>query len=69
MKKLHQKRDGALRVVTCGLPDSPKMTLIVDDKRILCYQRWQDGKWEAIGTQDGYPYRKNLEIAEVINRL
>ena len=69
MRKLHQKRERALRIVTCGLPDSPKMTLIVDDKRMLCCQRWQDGKWEPIYTQDERPYRKNIEIAAAINRL
>jgi len=69
MRKLHQKRESVLRVVTCGLPDSPKTTLIADDKRILCYQRWQDNKWEPIYTQDERPYRKNIEIAAAINRL
>ena len=69
MSKPHQKGKSALRVVTCGLPDSPKMTLIVDDKRMLCYQRWQDGRWEPIYAQDERPYRKNLEVAEAINRL
>jgi len=69
VKKLHQNRAGVLRVVVCGLHDDPKVTLLADNKRLLCYRRWQDSKWEPIYTEDGRLYRKSLEIAEVINRL
>ncbi len=69
MRKLYQQRQGVVRVVTCGLPGNPKMTLIADDKRILCCQHWQDGKWEPVQTQDERPSRKSIDIAEVINRL
>jgi hypothetical protein len=58
MKRLRQNKGAALRVVTYGMPVSPKMTLIADDKQMLYYQRWQDGKGEPIYTQDGHPFRK-----------
>ena len=69
MKKLHQKREGELRVIKCGLTNSQQISLLADDKRILCYQRWQDSQWEPIYTDKQPIYTESLGIAAAVNRL
>jgi hypothetical protein len=69
MKKLHQEKEGKLRVISCGLLSSQQMSLLANDKRILCYQRRQDNQWEPIYTDNQSIFIESLGIAAAINRL
>ena len=69
MKKLHQEKEGELRVISCGLPSSQQMSFLANDKQILCYQRWQDNQWEPIYTDNQFIFIESLGIAAAINRL
>ena len=69
MKKLRQEKEGELRVIICGLPSSQEMSLLANDKQILCYQRSQDKRWEPIYTDNQTIFTESLGIAAAINRL
>ena len=69
MEKLHQKREGELRVLNCGSPNSQQISLLANDKRILCFQRWQDSQWEPIYSNNQPIYTESLGVATAINRL
>jgi hypothetical protein len=69
MKKLRQATEGELRVIKCGPPDRGQISLLADNKRVLCYQRPQDNQWEAIYTDKRAIYTESLGIAAAINRL
>ena len=61
MRGLYQKTDGVLRVIKCTKSNGEQMSLLVTDKRTLCYQPKANSQWQP--TEPEY-----LGLALAINR-
>ncbi len=62
MRGSYQRTDGVLRVIKLTRSNGEQVSLLVTDKRTLCYQPKANGQWHPVGPE-------YLGLALGINRM